>query len=91
PSHIVGTVEALLSIAATWEAEERSLTSYRPRVLTTVVVGEYDRWVTVEGARALAAVWGAQFNVIPKAGHWPQLEQPGPINRLLSDLAQSRS
>ncbi|MBC7237699.1 MAG: alpha/beta fold hydrolase, partial [Chloroflexi bacterium] len=29
PSHIVGTVEALLSIAAIWEAEERSLTSYR--------------------------------------------------------------
>jgi pimeloyl-ACP methyl ester carboxylesterase len=47
-------------------------------VPTLVVWGESDGWVSVDYGRAyVAAIPGARFEVIPEAGHFPYLEQPG--------------
>jgi pimeloyl-ACP methyl ester carboxylesterase len=46
-------------------------------VPTLVVWGESDGWVSVDYGRAFAqAIPGARFAPIPRAGHFPYLEQP---------------
>ena len=54
------------------------------RVPTLVMVGEEDGTVGVERARrTAAAIPGARFEVVPRAGHLLTLEQPQAVNRLL--------
>lgn len=51
---------------------------------TLVMVGEEDRPRPPHEAKAMAsAIQGAQYQVIPNAGHVPGLEQPKMVNQLL--------
>ena len=53
-------------------------------VLRTHQLGEADRIVDVEVARAYAAaVPGARLEVLPRTGHLPQLESPDALLALL--------
>jgi len=61
------------------------------RVPTLVIVGEEDQLTPVEESRRLAeAIPGARLEIIPQAGHLPNLEQPERFNvvltRFLEDL-----
>ena len=61
------------------------------RVPTLVIVGEEDQLTPVEESRRLAeAIPGARLEIIPQAGHLPNLEQPDRFNvvltRFLEDL-----
>ena len=57
------------------------------RVPVTVVVGEEDRLIGPEPARALAArIPGSTFLSLPGAGHLAPLERPGPVAAALTTL-----
>lgn len=50
----------------------------RIKVPTLVVWGESDRVVTPEYGRAYhQAISDSKFSLIPRAGHYPHIEQPG--------------
>lgn len=54
-----------------------------------VAVGEHDRIIPADGAEAMAAaIPGARFEVIPRAGHIPPLERPAETTALLADFLQ---
>ena len=54
------------------------------RVPTLVLWGESDRIVTPDYGRAMAAaIPSAQFEIVRKAGHLPQIEQPDPTFRAI--------
>jgi pimeloyl-ACP methyl ester carboxylesterase len=114
PTHIVGTTDSLVAIAAAWENDEARLRSAAPRISApvTLIVGEgmmpeaaptsedpspFEFALTMlrpappEDVQGLADALGAELVVLPGAGHYPQLQQPGAINRLLSDLAHDGS
>ncbi len=58
-------------------------------VPTTVVVGEHDALVSVDEARAMAdAIPGAQLEVVPGAGHLPNLEEPVLFEKALLELLE---
>lgn len=62
------------------------------RVPTMVVWGESDGIADVQYGRAFAAaIKGAQFVVMDKAGHLPQLEAPDRLLPLVFDFAASQS
>jgi pimeloyl-ACP methyl ester carboxylesterase len=53
---------------------------HRIRVPTQLVWGAQDRVVSVDyGRKWQQAIPGAQMAVIENAGHYPQIEQPGPF------------
>jgi pimeloyl-ACP methyl ester carboxylesterase len=55
-----------------------------------VVWGEADRMIPVEHGQAYAAaIPGARFLLIGRAGHMPQLESPEPLLRAVWDFAQA--
>ena len=55
------------------------------RVPTLVIVGEEDALTPVEESRRLAeAIPGARLEIIPQAGHLPNLEQPDRFNVVLT-------
>jgi pimeloyl-ACP methyl ester carboxylesterase len=59
------------------------------RIPTLVLHGADDKIVTVEQAKATAdAIVGARLEVIPQAGHIPQLEQSERFNELLVAFAE---
>lgn len=56
-------------------------------VPTLVVWGEADRMMTPEyGREYAAAIPGARFHVLPKAGHLPQIEAPGALLALVEEF-----
>ncbi len=58
-------------------------------VPTTVLVGEHDALVPVDEARAMAsAIPGAVFEVVPGAGHLPNLEAPHHFEGAIVDLLE---
>jgi pimeloyl-ACP methyl ester carboxylesterase len=60
------------------------------RVPTLVLVGEEDGLTPVEESRRLAAVIpGAQLEIIPCAGHLPNLEQPERFNSVLTRFLEA--
>ncbi|HEY6495956.1 MAG TPA: alpha/beta fold hydrolase [Trebonia sp.] len=62
---------------------------HRISVPTLVVWGESDGIVTPGYGRSLAeAIPGARFEVIPDAGHRPQVEQPGGLSALIRDFSR---
>lgn len=59
------------------------------KVPTLVVAGEEDKITPADGMRAMAqAIPGAQFAVIPAAGHLSPLEQPLATSRALADFLE---
>jgi pimeloyl-ACP methyl ester carboxylesterase len=59
-------------------------------VPTLVVAGEQDQIVSPEVARAMAArIPGAQFNLIPGAGHLAPLEEPVATSRVVGGFLES--
>ena len=59
------------------------------QVPTLVVTGELDRTAAPEVARRMAGfIPGAQFSVVPGAGHLLNIEQPEVFNRVLLDFVQ---
>jgi 3-oxoadipate enol-lactonase len=59
-------------------------------VPTLVVAGSEDKVVPVDRSRAMAdAIPGAQFTVIPEAGHLTPLEQPIPTSRVILEFLES--
>ncbi len=53
-----------------------------------VVWGESDRIVDAAyGRRWAESIPGARFELVPRAGHFPQIEQPEAVLRLLADFA----
>ncbi|HVW33815.1 MAG TPA: alpha/beta hydrolase [Acidimicrobiia bacterium] len=62
-------------------------------VPTLVIAGESDAIAPVPVAEAMAkAIPGARFEVVPRAGHMANLENPGVFNQILTDfLAIGRS
>ena len=60
------------------------------RVPTLVLVGSDDEIATPGAARAMAQlIPGAQFHVVPAAGHLAPLEQPLATSRLVADFVSS--
>ena len=56
---------------------------------TLIIVGEEDTIIPPAVAKALAAsIPGAQFRVIPGAGHLPPIEQPEATTRVIGDFLQ---
>ncbi len=56
-------------------------------VPTLVVAGEKDQLITIEATRSMAsAIPGAQFTIIPDAGHLTPLEQPVALGRVLMEF-----
>ncbi len=87
PSHILGTVDALVATATSWG--ETALAAPRSiQAPITVVSGEGDTLVPPAQAGDLADALKGQFILIPEAGHYPQLEQPAALNRVLDEVAQ---
>ena len=59
----------------------------RVTVPTLVVVGEDDEYTPVADARAMhAAIPGSALEVVPRAAHMPNLEQPEQFNAALAAL-----
>ena len=59
----------------------------RIKVPTLVVWGESDRVVTPEYGRAYhEAISGSRFSLIPRAGHYPHIEQPGEFVRAVTEF-----
>jgi pimeloyl-ACP methyl ester carboxylesterase len=59
------------------------------RVPTLVIVGEEDALTPVDESRRLAAVIpGARLEIIPHAGHLPNLEQPDRFNAILTGFLE---
>jgi pimeloyl-ACP methyl ester carboxylesterase len=59
------------------------------RVPALVIVGEEDTLTPVEESRRLAAaIAGARLEIIPGAGHLPNLEQPARFNTVLTDFLE---
>lgn len=59
-------------------------------VPTLVIAGAHDQIVSVSVARKMAqAVPGAQFTVMPDAGHLAPLEQPTSVSRVLAEFLES--
>lgn len=59
----------------------------RVTVPTLVVVGEDDEYTPVADARAMhAAIPGSTLQVVPRAAHMPNLEQPEQFNAALAAL-----
>jgi pimeloyl-ACP methyl ester carboxylesterase len=59
-------------------------------VPTLVLVGSDDEIATPVAARAMAQlIPGAQFHVVPAAGHLAPLEQPLATSRLVADFVSS--
>jgi 3-oxoadipate enol-lactonase len=57
---------------------------------TLVVVGSDDQLTPQEEVKRMAdGITGARFEVIPQAGHLPNLERPAEFNRLLADFLAS--
>jgi len=62
----------------------------RVTIPSLVVHGADDKIVTVESAEGVArAIAGARFEVLPGAGHIPQLEQAERFNALLAEFAEA--
>ena len=61
-------------------------------VPTLVVWGEADRIGDLDYGRAYAAaIPGARFEVVARAGHLPQLENPEALHVLVRDFAEQRT
>lgn len=61
-------------------------------VPTLVAWGEADRIGDVDYGRAYAAaIPGAQFTLLPKTGHMPQVETPELLQRTIADFAAART
>ena len=81
---------------ATYRSAVAALVSFDRRaalpsiqVPTLVVTGELDRTAAPEVARRMAGfIPGAQFSVVPGAGHLLNIEQPEAFNRVLLDFVQ---
>ena len=55
-----------------------------------VIAGEQDGIVPVDYQRALAAGFArATFRVIPEAGHFPHMEQPGAVFGAIGEFVQT--
>jgi pimeloyl-ACP methyl ester carboxylesterase len=62
---------------------------HRVNVPTLVLWGAADRVVTPDYGRAFAAaIPGAQFAIIPDAGHFPHLEQPAAFAKQIENLLE---
>jgi pimeloyl-ACP methyl ester carboxylesterase len=90
---ILATRPAGAAAAARGLAQRPDVTADLSRidVPTLVLCGERDAISTVDEMRGIATrIPGAEFVVIPEAGHMAPLENPGPVNtairRFLSDL-----
>jgi pimeloyl-ACP methyl ester carboxylesterase len=60
------------------------------RVPTLIVHGEEDQVIPKSEAEAMAAVMpGSKLHLIAKAGHLPNLEQPGEFNRVVAGFVSS--
>jgi 3-oxoadipate enol-lactonase len=59
------------------------------RVPTLIVVGEEDALTPVEESKRMAeVVAGARLEVIPRAGHLANMEQPARFNAVLTDFLE---
>lgn len=81
---------AALAIYGGTAMADPSLLGRLPAVAAPVLVvwGAADRMIPVEQGQAYAAaIPGAQFRLIPDAGHLPQLETPDELLKIVGDLA----
>ena len=80
PAAYVKAMEALAR-------EDRVAPAAEISVPTCVIVGEEGRLTPPDACRSLAeAIPGAEFHVIPHAGHMSSLEQPAAFNRIVVDF-----
>ena len=81
---------AALAIYGGTAMADPSLLRRLPTVAAPVLVvwGAADRMIPVEQGQAYAAaIPGAQFRLIPDAGHLPQLETPDELLKIVGDFA----
>jgi pimeloyl-[acyl-carrier protein] methyl ester esterase len=77
-------LEALRAGLAILRAADQRDRLERIAVPTLVIAGEYDRMTPPQAARTIAAaIPGARFESIPRAGHAPFLSHPGEFCRLV--------
>lgn len=86
-----GVADALLAMAGRRDSTDLLGSIHVP---TLVVAGDEDSFIRVEEAQALAArIPGARLEVVGKAGHLVNLEQPAPfqaaLTRFLDELSAS--
>ncbi|MBO0891436.1 MAG: alpha/beta hydrolase [Acidothermales bacterium] len=69
--------------------EKRAALSVLDRVESLVVVGSEDRMTPVEHAETIVQrMSGAEYVVVPGAGHMVMLEEPGLVNELIGRLVE---
>lgn len=83
-----GSRAAWASINAHFEA--RTLETALPglQVPTILIHGAVDPIPAVEAERTAALIPGVELRILPGVGHWPWLEQPGSVARLLAGFAE---
>ena len=84
PSHTVGSVQSLLHVA-TLAADEDPYVDISLDQPITVAVGVDDPTVDMSSARDMARRLAAELVVVQHAGHYPQLDRPTQVNRLVMD------
>lgn len=65
---------------------DRTQVMAHAQIPMAVIVGEHDRWVSVDDAQRMAESTGASFTVVPGAGHMTPIEQPGAVVSALRAL-----
>lgn len=65
---------------------DRTQVMAHAQIPMAVIVGERDRWVSVDDAQRMAESTGASFTVVPGAGHMTPIEQPGAVVSALRAL-----
>lgn len=86
-NHAEGIIDALGAMKH--RADSKDLLS-TIRVRTLVLAGAHDQVIPVERSRAMAAaIPGAQFTVIPEAGHLAPLEEPVATSRVLGEFLEA--
>ncbi len=81
---------ALLEILASWQPADVGRLPSPSGIPIRVATGDRDRRVAPEHAKALASRLGAEFTLVPGAGHGLTEERPELCARLVSDAGCSR-
>jgi pimeloyl-ACP methyl ester carboxylesterase len=87
PTHVVGTIDALLAMAATPADEPAFKPLASVKVPALVLLGREDPYLPEkEGERLASELPNAKLVVIPDAGHYPHVEQKLVVNRQIIDF-----
>jgi len=87
PTHIVGTIKALLAMASSPKDSDLPEGMANVKVPTLILLGSKDPWVSEEEASRLKSDLGdAKLVIIREAGHYPHIEESLQVGRYLAEF-----